>query len=302
MKPDNEVGGPRTDLYDLRRIRQFLAVADHLNMTHAAQELRLTQQAVSGSMRSLERDLGVRLINRVGRRLALAPAGVILKNGAAPLLHAVDALTRDVLTGPDVGETRLIIGYLPSVTPDEVYSLTGPVREFATPVTVIGRQILADEIEASLRSGDIDVALRHGASESHHLETAVIGHSPWRVALSSRHRLAHRPVITLVDLSEDLLVLPDASGAGSHNDLLVGVCRSAGFEPRVVHETIGGLVPTTSVVDDDQFTLVTAEPGLHHNDRVFVAELHGTPMAPIQALWLRHTHSPPRDALIAREG
>ncbi len=229
MKPDNEVGGPRTDLYDLRRIRQFLAVADHLNMTHAAQELRLTQQAVSGSMRSLERDLGVRLINRVGRRLALAPAGVILKNGAAPLLHAVDALTRDVLTGPDVGETRLIIGYLPSVTPDEVYSLTGPVREFATPVTVIGRQILADEIEASLRSGgDIDVALRHGASESHHLETAVIGHSPWRVALSSRHRLAHRPVITLVDLSEDLLVLPDASGAGSHNDLLVGVCRSAG--------------------------------------------------------------------------
>ncbi|WP_420753691.1 LysR family transcriptional regulator [Rhodococcus sp. O3] len=289
----------RTELYDLRRVRQFLAVADHLNMTHAAQELQLTQQAVSGTIRSLERDLGVQLLHRIGRRLTLTPAGEVLRDGAMPLLHAAEALTRAARTVADDRETRVVVGYLSTITPDEVYALTEPIRSGTSPVTVVGRQLSSDEVEASLRTGHTDLVLRHGADDSPHFAHAVIGYSPLRVAFTADHRLAGRPAISVADLAEDYLVLPDFPGDQAHLDFLIGVCRTAGFEPRTVHSSVRGLAPTASVNDLDQYALVTAAPGPMHGDRIVVAELEGRPMAPVQALWLRHTDSPARQALLA---
>lgn len=46
-------------MLDPHRLRQFVAVAKHLNITHAAAELELTQQAVSSTIKTIERDLGV---------------------------------------------------------------------------------------------------------------------------------------------------------------------------------------------------------------------------------------------------
>ncbi|WP_261774641.1 LysR family transcriptional regulator, partial [Nocardia neocaledoniensis] len=76
-------GGRPLDLY---RLQQFLAVADHAGFTSAATELHLTQQAVSAAIGQLERQLGVSLFDRSGRKLRTTEAGAVLREGARVLL------------------------------------------------------------------------------------------------------------------------------------------------------------------------------------------------------------------------
>jgi DNA-binding transcriptional LysR family regulator len=73
---------------DLHRLELFVAIASELNVTRAAAQLHLTQQALSSSLREFERQLGVPLFVRTGRRLRLTSAGQQLLNDAAALLAA----------------------------------------------------------------------------------------------------------------------------------------------------------------------------------------------------------------------
>ena len=75
----------------LRQIRVFAAVARHLSFTRAARELHLTQPAVSQQMRLLEQEVGMPLIEQIGRKIRLAPAGVELLQYA----HQVTELLRE---------------------------------------------------------------------------------------------------------------------------------------------------------------------------------------------------------------
>ncbi len=73
---------------NLYRLTQFLEVAEELNFTRAARRLHMTQQALSVSVRRLERELGVTLFERTTRRVALTDAGRILRDGSRTLLTA----------------------------------------------------------------------------------------------------------------------------------------------------------------------------------------------------------------------
>lgn len=87
-------GMPR-DL-DVRRLRYFVAVAERLHFTRAAQQLHVAQQAISREIRALERDTGAVLFERSTRRVRLTPAGAMLLERARDLLAVHDALLEEV--------------------------------------------------------------------------------------------------------------------------------------------------------------------------------------------------------------
>lgn len=91
-------------------LRTFLAVARHANFTRAAEELFLTQPAVSRQMDQLAKDLGVVLFEQLGKSIHLTAAGTLLKNEAERLLGAMDRATESLraLASPDRG--RIAIG------------------------------------------------------------------------------------------------------------------------------------------------------------------------------------------------
>jgi DNA-binding transcriptional LysR family regulator len=69
----------------MRHLRALLALADELNFTRAAEKLHLTQQALSGQIRQLEKRVGARLVERDSRHVELTRAGTILCEQARPL-------------------------------------------------------------------------------------------------------------------------------------------------------------------------------------------------------------------------
>jgi DNA-binding transcriptional LysR family regulator len=94
---------------DLRHLHYFLAVADALNVSRAARQLRITQPALSRQIRDLERELGVGLFERGGRQLRLSAAGRDLVERARRVLNEAEAMLQHAqsLRGGDVGELRV---------------------------------------------------------------------------------------------------------------------------------------------------------------------------------------------------
>lgn len=79
---------------DLRKLHFFVTIAEIMNISRAAEVLNISQSALSRQIQTLEEDLGLRLFERIGKRLALTAEGADLLPRAAQLLEQADALSR----------------------------------------------------------------------------------------------------------------------------------------------------------------------------------------------------------------
>ena len=109
---------------DLRKIRYFVAVAENLHFRKAADELHITQPALSRSIGALERELGTQLFLRDKRSVVLTPAGRQLLDDARPLLAAA-AATRRRAQRAARGTHHLVVGFRAGIV------VTPAVRAFA---------------------------------------------------------------------------------------------------------------------------------------------------------------------------
>jgi DNA-binding transcriptional LysR family regulator len=107
------------DEVELREFRYFIAVAEELNFTRAAARLGLAQPPLSAAIGKLERKLGVRLLERTSRRVALTPAGaVLLEQGRIAVEAAGAAMDRTRRAGTQPG--RLTVAIKPGTGTDLV--------------------------------------------------------------------------------------------------------------------------------------------------------------------------------------
>src|SRR3954452_20585446 len=95
---------------DLRKLRYFAAVADHLHFGRAADELHIAQPVLSRQIRALEQDLGASLFTRDRHGVTLTDAGRQLLADATPLLASAHAVRRRV-TAAARGSRRLMVGF-----------------------------------------------------------------------------------------------------------------------------------------------------------------------------------------------
>ena len=94
---------------DVRGLEVFLSVAKHLNFTRAGEEVHLSQPSVSVRIRQLERDLGSKLFEQLGKRIALTEAGQLLLPYAIRVMAAMDDALHaiDELKGLERGSLRI---------------------------------------------------------------------------------------------------------------------------------------------------------------------------------------------------
>ncbi|WP_343232221.1 LysR family transcriptional regulator [Mycolicibacterium sp. CBMA 361] len=175
---------------DLRRLQHFLAVADEGGFTRAADQLHLSQQALSSSIRQLEKELGATLFERDGRRVTLTPAGRQLLTDARSLLAAAHTVVDHVQRAASAARENYVVGHTPALDSIEAYGLLEPVIEAFDDVSFTFRQMFPDQLSAALLDGSIQLGMRRGVVPDPDLATAVLGYHPVRVALLSDHPLA----------------------------------------------------------------------------------------------------------------
>ncbi|MFB8025775.1 MULTISPECIES: LysR family transcriptional regulator [unclassified Streptomyces] len=191
---------------EIRHLRAFLAVADEGSVTRAAARLRVTQPVVSRTLAALERQLGVRLVDRSTHHLALTPEGVAFRDKAAAAVGAFD----EALDPGRLHRWPLRLGH--------AWSAFGP---YTTPLLRTWQRLhpgtplellRIDDRTAGLTRGEVDAALLRGPVDSPGLVTEVLFTEDRVAAVAADGPLASRAALSLADLTGDAVVLNTVSG------------------------------------------------------------------------------------------
>jgi DNA-binding transcriptional LysR family regulator len=187
---------------ELRDLRYFLAVAEELNFTRAAERLHLAQQALSAAVRRLEADLGVQLFTRSTRHVALTAAGEALVDAARHVLaSAADAVDEATRAGSGrIG--RLIIGF--STAAGSVPMVRAIIRRFTQSAPGIDIRLVEHDFSdptAGLLSGGSQVAFVFAPLPDDRLDSLTVLEEPRLAALAVDHPLANREELVSADLT-----------------------------------------------------------------------------------------------------
>jgi DNA-binding transcriptional LysR family regulator len=227
-------------MLDVKRLNILREVAHHNSFSAAADTLYLSQSAVSQQIATLEREVGMRLLDRTREGPKLTDAGRVLVGHAEAAIARLEEAERDLasIAGLESGELRLASFPSASAT-----VLTEAVSVFHTRHPGIRLTVADAEPEESLprlRSGDVDLALTFDyptipKAEERDLDRRLVLTESMHVALPADHPLASRTTIPLAELADMTWLcgsLPSTCG-----EVVLAACRSAGFEPRVGFET-----------------------------------------------------------------
>jgi DNA-binding transcriptional LysR family regulator len=192
---------------DLRKIRYFLAVAQHLNFGRAAQALHIAQPVLSRQIRALEDDLRVQLFIRDQRRTELTPAGRQLLADGPALIELASGIRLRVGRAAR-GKRSFVVGFMPGLI------VTGPVRALsdANPGLDVGvlRTSWDDQVVVLL-DGRADVGYIRLPADQRGLRVEPLFAEERFVILPVRHRLAGKDEVSIADLADEhLLQDPDA--------------------------------------------------------------------------------------------
>ncbi len=224
-------------MIETRLLQQFIAVAEELHFSRAAQRLHMAQPPLSQAIRRLEREMGLALFERSNRRVALTPAGSAFLDSARQVLQSLDegvAQTRRVAQGLEGLLTLTFINiapYAPLLRALRGFRLACPGVAFTLQEATTLEQLQA------LESGAADLGfLRTPGTTTPRLQFETLLREPICVALPAGHRLAGSAQIELALLKDEAFVAsPRSLGPGFH-DQLIALCQAAGFVPRVVQQ------------------------------------------------------------------
>lgn len=159
---------PDRVLPSLNAVRSFVAVARHLSFTKAADELAVTQGAVSRMMQTLQADLGVELIRRVGRGIELTPTGAAFYGEASAALDRIAAAAR-AARAQEGGVLR--VSALPTLTQRW---LIPRLKRFQAENPDIQVEVGIGEHRVDFAKERIDVAIRYGVEDWPGAEMATL--------------------------------------------------------------------------------------------------------------------------------
>ncbi|WP_369200024.1 LysR substrate-binding domain-containing protein [Streptomyces sp. PU-14G] len=219
-------------MFTLAQLSGFVAVAEELHFTRAAERLRMTQPPLSRQIQLLEAELRVELLDRTKRSVRLTPAGRAFLNEARRILRQAHDATLTVRK-VSAGEAGAVaIGF----TAASAYSSLGQLLETARGAIpeadiVLREMVTRDQLEA-IAEGALDLGMVRPAAVGTGLVSRPAAREVLLAALPAGHRLAERhedPHITDFDGQELLMYAPVE--ARYFHELLISVFRAAGIAP-----------------------------------------------------------------------
>jgi DNA-binding transcriptional LysR family regulator len=187
---------------DLRLVRYFTVVAEHLNFARAAEELRVAQPSLSRQIQRLEQALGVQLLDRSTQGSRLTAAGAAFLPRAQQLLHSARSAVDTALAAAP--HRTITIGYVEDLI---ITAAVRNLRQRYPHAHVRARHLKAQDTTALLkRQVDVLVTRTPLSFSADGLTVTVLYDDPRVLLVSSAHRLAGKESVTADDIAAEPLV------------------------------------------------------------------------------------------------
>ncbi|MEZ0001545.1 LysR substrate-binding domain-containing protein [Sinorhizobium fredii] len=290
---------------DFRLIRQlwmFLAVAEEQHFGRAARRLGMSQPPLTEQIKVLEHSLGLQLFDRSRRGTMLSPAGAAILPAVRRFAEQVEQL-EIVIREVAAGQSGVLhIGAITSAMLDTVPPLLNELRAAYPNLTVFVREIDSIAAVPELESGELDLAfVRLEGEIGSSIATMPLTEDRLAVAMPKDHPLAQLPRVRLRSLETEPLVMSSRQVSPVYFDMLVSVCRSHGFAPRVLHEVRSVTSQVAYVSCGQGLALVPASMRKLAPENVVIRPLKERVMVVTAALaWNTKRYHPMVEVVVAR--
>ncbi|MGW0252047.1 LysR family transcriptional regulator [Nocardia goodfellowii] len=277
---------------DLRSVECFLRVAETLHFGRAAEELHLSQPALSQRIRTLEREIGATLFERNRRGVRLTAAGRAFLVPAKAAVTQGDRAAEAARRAARGLHGRLRLGFTVIASYTALPQAIQAFRTTHPEVEVDLVEVNSPALEVALDRGEIDLAVLHPPLERPRLRLRMLPAEPFVLALPAGHRLAEQHTVSFADLAgEPMLTAPRSVGPVLF-DKVIACFRAAGVEPRIVQEatpvtTLAGLVAAGAGLG-----FVTRGVAAATRPGVVFRDVPAAPAIPMAAAWAAAEPSP----------
>ncbi len=197
---------------DTQNLKAFISVSRHLSFSHAAEELHLTQPAISKRISLLEQDLGLTLFDRIGRKVSLTEHGDRLIPLAKDILQRIDSSRHEL----QQTSTR-VLGRLSLSISHHIglHRLPPVLKAFTQAYPDVSLDIEFTDSELAYEAvhrGEIELAvITLAPQQDPQIQSGLVWPDPLCVTVAPTHTLANREQVDLITLSKHPAILPNRS-------------------------------------------------------------------------------------------
>lgn len=219
---------------DLRQLEYFRVAGKLEHVTRAAEQLGMTQPALSRALARLERELGVALFHHVGRSVRLTRYGERFLRRVERGLLEIDEGRRELadMTGAEKG--TIALGFLRTLVAEYVPQLVRRYRREHPDVRFTFRQDNGVALERELAAGELDLCFMPVPLDDARFAWTHVTDQDLVLIVPSDHRFAARDAIRLRDIGDEPFIAFKAGHAMRR--VIDDLCAAGGFTPRIVFE------------------------------------------------------------------
>jgi DNA-binding transcriptional LysR family regulator len=200
--------------------------------------LNVAQPALSRTLMDLESEMGVRLLDRNSRGVALTEAGSVFLERVKRILDETQSAVSEAQRRSR-GETGILrIGFIGTLSFELLPRLLRVYRATFPAVDLVLRELGPTQQRSEILAGTLDCGFIGLTSQNQDpdLEMVLAAEDSLVAALPDTHHLAGNATVRLVDLKNESFYLTARSNAPAFNPWVIGLCQSAGFEPQISFE------------------------------------------------------------------
>lgn len=226
---------------ELRHLNYFKAVAEELNFRKAAERLFISQPGLSRQIKQLEEIFEVQLFERDQKHVELTAAGIYLKGEVDFVLNHLD-MTRNqlkLIAAGKIGELR--IGFLGSASNQVLPSLLSKLNS-QQPLISTSLEELSNAVQVEMIEKDkLDLGFVRLASVPKELEMKVVLRDSFSLVVPKWHPLQEKDFYSVNQFKEESFVLFSSDYSNLYYEQIIGICRDAGFSPKIRHKSVHAL-------------------------------------------------------------
>ena len=222
---------------DLRQLRYLVALDEERHFTRAAARAHVAQPALSQQIRRLEEEVGLPLVERTTRRVALTNAGESLVARARRVLAEIEGAEAELAALRGVQTGHVTVGVIHTMGPVDVSLALASFHQGHPAVELTVREHASEELAEMLRVDELDLAFLSVTEriESHGLGLRQLVSEELVVILPADHRLGRRRRLRMAELAGEEFI--SYRPGARLRELLIGAGEHAGFEPRIKFES-----------------------------------------------------------------
>jgi DNA-binding transcriptional LysR family regulator len=231
---------------ELRQLRYFVTLAEELHFGRAAAREHIVQSALSQQVQRLERELGVRLLERSTHHVSITAAGAAFLLEARQIIARVDRAAQ-VARSAAGATASLRVGII-DASYDSMPQILHEVQARYPDLVIHQVEASVPEQYQQLLDGRLDVGIGRAALAPAGVASYLFREDPLGVLVPDGHRFTSLDGVPVGTLAQEPLLLAEDARAPEFNQFVVEMCRSAGFTPAVYEGTVESIRAAADLV------------------------------------------------------